>query len=71
MHVTVRRFFLCLMVSWCASAHGWAADWPQFLGSTRNGVYAGQDLADAWPAERPVVVWRKNVGEEEKVRDDL
>jgi outer membrane protein assembly factor BamB len=40
-----------------------AADWPQFLGPTRNGVYAGPPLADAWGATGPAVVWRKQVGQ--------
>ena len=40
-----------------------AGDWPQFLGSTRNGVYAGHDLADAWPKEGPPVVWRRKIGQ--------
>src|SRR5580704_2077600 len=40
-----------------------AADWPQFLGPTRNGVYANNDLADTWPADGPPVVWKKPVGQ--------
>jgi outer membrane protein assembly factor BamB len=40
-----------------------AADWPQFLGPDRNGVYAGPALAEAWPAQGPRVVWRKKVGQ--------
>jgi outer membrane protein assembly factor BamB len=40
-----------------------AADWPQFLGPTRNGVYSGNDLAPSFPDSGPPVVWRKEVGE--------
>ncbi len=40
-----------------------AADWPQFLGPTRDGVYSGNDLAASWPASGPQVLWRKDVGE--------
>jgi hypothetical protein len=40
-----------------------ANDWPQFLGPTRNGVYAGADLAQTWPASGPPILWRKDVGE--------
>ena len=40
-----------------------ASDWPQFLGPTRDGVYAGTDIASSWPATGPPVVWRKDVGE--------
>jgi outer membrane protein assembly factor BamB len=57
-----RRFFLCLTLWVCAAHYVRAADWPQFLGPTRDGVYAGTDLADAWPAEGPPTVWRKEVG---------
>jgi outer membrane protein assembly factor BamB len=40
-----------------------AADWPQFLGPTRDGVYHGPPLADSWAASAPRVVWRKQVGQ--------
>src|SRR5690242_9946908 len=40
-----------------------AHDWPQFLGPTRDGVYAGSDLATSWPKEGPSVVWRKKIGQ--------
>ena len=38
------------------------ADWPQFLGPTRNGVYAGAALATTWAKEGPPVVWQQKVG---------
>jgi len=40
-----------------------ANDWPQFLGPSRNGVYAGPALAENWGANGPKVVWRKQVGQ--------
>src|SRR5436190_3936083 len=40
-----------------------AADWPQFLGPTRNGVYTGTELAQTWPKEGPPVVWQMKVGQ--------
>jgi len=40
----------------------YSSDWPQFLGPTRNGVYAGNDLANAWPKEGPPTVWQKQIG---------
>src|SRR5688572_27631516 len=40
-----------------------ASDWPQFLGPTRNGVYAGADLAESWANEGPPVDWKKKVGQ--------
>jgi outer membrane protein assembly factor BamB len=39
-----------------------AADWPQFLGPDRNGIYRGPELSDKWPASGPRVVWRKPIG---------
>jgi len=40
-----------------------ASEWPQFLGPTRNGVYAGNDLARVWPKEGPPKRWEKKIGE--------
>ncbi len=40
-----------------------AADWPQFLGPSRNSVYAGTDLAKSWSKEGPPVLWQKSVGQ--------
>jgi len=40
-----------------------ASDWPQFLGPSRNGIYAGPALADTWGPNGPKVVWRKQVGQ--------
>ena len=39
-----------------------AADWPQFLGPNRNGVYLGTDLAESWPEAGPRVIWQKTLG---------
>ena len=39
-----------------------AADWPQILGPTRNGIYAGPSLSEAWGTAGPRVVWRKQIG---------
>ena len=40
-----------------------ANDWPQYLGPSRNGIYAGPALADTWGANGPKVVWRKQIGQ--------
>ena len=48
---------LCL----AAAVHG--ADWPQFLGPNRDGVYSGADLAETWPPAGPRQVWERPVGE--------
>lgn len=39
------------------------ADWPQFLGPERNGVYRGPALAESWPAGGPRAVWKKEIGQ--------
>lgn len=50
----------CVLLAFVLTCH--AGDWPQFLGPTRNGVYPGNDLTDAWPATGPVTLWKKTVG---------
>jgi outer membrane protein assembly factor BamB len=40
-----------------------SADWPQFLGPTRNGVYGGPALASSWSKEGPPIVWQRKVGQ--------
>src|SRR5438552_13197896 len=54
--VLIAAAFACLLTAR-------ASDWPQFLGPTRNGIYAGTDLAEAWPKDGPPVVWQKKVGQ--------
>jgi len=39
------------------------ADWPQFLGPTRDAAYGGNDVAEVWPKEGPRQLWRRDVGE--------
>jgi outer membrane protein assembly factor BamB len=39
------------------------ADWPQFLGPTRDGVSPETGLVDSWPRTGPPVVWRRDVGD--------
>src|SRR4029453_11629726 len=40
-----------------------AADWPQYPGPGRDGVYAGSPLNETWGASGPRVVWRRPVGQ--------
>lgn len=40
-----------------------AADWPQYLGPQRNGVYTGPPLAAKFPAGGPKKVWEKRIGQ--------
>lgn len=39
------------------------ADWPRFLGPTRNGISAETGLLKTWPAEGPPLLWERPVGE--------
>lgn len=39
------------------------ADWPQFLGPTRNGTSPETGLLKTWPAKGPPVVWEREIGE--------
>jgi outer membrane protein assembly factor BamB len=49
---------LCL-----AAAKVHSADWPQFLGPTRNGVTVETNLAATWPKNGPRIAWQRKVGE--------
>jgi outer membrane protein assembly factor BamB len=40
-----------------------AGDWPQILGPSRDGVYAGPPLAETWPRSGPRVAWHRPVGQ--------
>ena len=50
--------FLLLACSLCG-----AADWPQFLGPSRNGSTTETNLGAAWPKEGPKILWKTKVGE--------
>lgn len=45
-----------------APASGASADYPQFLGPTRDGVLAGPRLARDWSARPPRLLWRQPIG---------
>jgi outer membrane protein assembly factor BamB len=45
------------------AAQAIAADWPQVLGPSRNGVYGGPPLSEAWGKTGPRVVWRRQIGQ--------
>src|SRR2546425_8564751 len=61
--MTIRRGPLLRLFSFLVLTRACSSDWPQFLGPTRNGVYAGADLAESWPKEGPPVVWQKKIGQ--------
>src|ERR1041385_6196391 len=43
------------------SSFALAADWPQFLGPTRNGV-STESISETWPAGGPPIIWQRKVG---------
>jgi len=55
------RIRLLALISCLLVASG--ADWPQFLGPTRNAVSTETGLLQTWDAKGPPVLWQKNVGE--------
>ena len=56
----ITRVLACAVL---ASATVIAADWPQFLGPSRNGIYVGAPLNEKWPSTGPRVLWRKQIGQ--------
>jgi len=55
----LKRFFCHLSVLGFVALGLQAADWPQYLGPNRDGVYPGEALTRAWPTDGPKVLWRK------------
>jgi outer membrane protein assembly factor BamB len=48
------------LLAMASSAFG--ADWPQWRGPGQNGMSDEKDLADAWPAGGPQILWKTEVG---------
>jgi len=40
-----------------------AADWPRFLGPTRDGISTETGLGKGWPKDGPPVSWKRDLGE--------
>ena len=55
----LKRFFCHLSVLGFVVLGLQAADWPEYLGPNRDGVYPGEALTRAWPSDGPKVLWRK------------
>ena len=59
----LKRFFCHLFALGFLTLGLQAADWPQYLGPNRDGVYPGEALTRAWSSDGPKVLWRKrNIG---------
>jgi outer membrane protein assembly factor BamB len=55
-------FFLVLACSALAVARAPGADWPQWLGPERDGVWRETGLIERFPASGPKVLWRAPLG---------
>ncbi len=53
-------FLTSLIFSFAIQAY---ADWPQFFGPKRNGVYDGPALTSSWEKSEPKPLWKKKVGQ--------
>ena len=62
-HLVVRHVSTLTIACAVVAGTTAATDWPQFLGPTRNGIYAGPPLVEAWGPAGPKVVWRKSIGQ--------
>jgi outer membrane protein assembly factor BamB len=58
---TIRAIAIILVL--LATSSVFAADWPQYLGPTRNAVSSEKGLLRAWPADGPKVLWTVPLGE--------
>ncbi len=58
----MRRLLLLAIAANLAAVPLGAVDWPQYLGTDRNGTYTGPALAESWGPSGPRVVWKKTVG---------
>jgi len=56
-NIQLKMVFAVLVTMTLFSTAG-GADWPQFLGPSRNGISTETGLVDTFPAEGPKVVWR-------------
>lgn len=58
----VCSLFLAATVLAFSSALSQAEDWPQWRGSSRNGVSKETGWLDKWPDGGPPIAWKANVG---------
>ena len=50
---------LVLAIVFCPDSHSRADDWPQWLGTQRDGVWRETGLVEKFPKGGPPVLWRK------------
>ena len=57
-----RRSLALLLTLVITPSLAWAADWPQWLGAKRDGVWREKGILDRFPPDGPRVKWRQPVG---------
>lgn len=58
--ITVTAVILTVCATFCRTAE--AEDWPQFLGSGRNGICSETGLISEFPAAGPELLWKQPLG---------
>lgn len=58
----VRVLKFILLGVFCIGAAAGAADWPEFMGPSRDQTSPETGLLEGWPAEGPRVIWENAVG---------
>ncbi len=59
----ILQLTITLTVMFCIVSSGYAANWPGFLGSNRDGHSADTGLLKQWPADGPPLLWKvDNIG---------
>jgi outer membrane protein assembly factor BamB len=65
MHPAPRTFARIALALTCLAgltAPAWADDWPQWLGTQRDGVWRETGILQKFPASGPKVLWRQKLG---------
>jgi len=58
----ILRISICLTLFCVTCSTTFADDWPQFLGTARNGVSRETNLIESFPTGGPAVSWRTELG---------
>jgi len=57
-----RSVILFVAIALGLAKPAFSGDWPQILGSDRNGVAVGEKLFETWPNAGPKVAWKIKIG---------
>ncbi len=59
----MKKYFILTLLLTCLIISTVSADWPNFMGPTRNGVSSEKGLLKKWPRRGPKVLWKVSNGE--------